>query len=152
MLKVEQTTNDTYNQKLINELVDSLIGLPKFVAKKILNTDFITEVLNCVNNFGVENANDLAKKLIEKASKKIINRIFRKISITLMIVVSILVIIGIIVTLLVNGNFLIPIVILVILILIILILMSFISRLISHKVSILLLKAIETLVISNNKS
>ena len=152
MPKVVQTPNDAENQYQFNELVDSLIGLPKFVAKKFLNAGFITEVKNCANNYGVKNASGLAKKLVEIASKKAINGIFRKIAIALIVIVSIFAIIGIVVTLLINKNILIPIVVLVILIVIIWLLTSFISRLISRKVSILLFNAIELLVIYNKKS
>ena len=143
MSETVQSFSNAASQLQFNELIDGLGGFSKAAAEKILNNNFAEEVKKSLNSYGVENASDFVKKLVETASRKTVNRITQKVAIILTVIISIIFVIGIIVTLAAGGNIVIPIMALVILIAIVWVVTGLISNGIARKVSDILFKAIE---------
>ncbi|MDR2584094.1 MAG: hypothetical protein LBC75_11485 [Fibromonadaceae bacterium] len=134
-----EETKETFNELMVN-----LTGLTKLLAIKILNNDFAEEVKRILNNYGVENANDALKKLVETAVQKVANGIRWKIAIISNIIVGIFAILAIIVLLAASGNIVIPIVIAIILIAIIWFATGAVTKLIVRRVASIILKEIKS--------
>jgi hypothetical protein len=130
-------------EETFNELIGNLNGFAKPIAKKILNNGFAEEVKKIFNKHGVENANDALKGLVDAAVQKAANGIRLKITMILIIIASIFAVLAIIAMLAASGNIAIPIAISVVLIAMIWFATGAISKLIVHRVSGIIFKAIE---------
>jgi membrane glycosyltransferase len=128
-----------------NPLFDSLTGLTKIIAKRILGRDFVEAINKIQINDGAVDANDAVKDMIKIAARKVTNAIRRKIAVIFTIITGIIGIIITLVTLAANGNVIIPIVIFAVIIVIIWVVTGKIFNAIAQKVSDKILSSIKTL-------
>ena len=118
-----------------NEIIGSLKGLTKRVAVKIINDDFLEAVKKILNSYGVKDASDAIKKLLDISTQKATNVIQRKFLKVLTLIIGFFTVVASILTLAFRGNVIIPVVVSALIIVIIWIVTNQISKLIARRVS-----------------
>ena len=122
MPETQQNQNESANQLqpgTFNEVLNSLTGMNKWVASKIINNDFSTKVSQILASQAASAARDAIKNLLETTAQKAAYAVLLKIIIIPIILVCALAIPIIIVTLTAGGNVVIPIAVTLVLIVLI---------------------------------
>jgi hypothetical protein len=138
----DNTTNQSQLETL-KQLSGNLTGLNKWVAQRVLSSDFIEKIKKVAKGTGTGEINSAVRNLIDTAVLQAANVVLRKFALILIGIVGVFTLLVAIVMFFAGGNILIPIIAFVVLFAITWFVTGLIAKLIARGVSGAVFKVVE---------